>query len=614
MQRVQSKERSVRELLQQKYTIDYYQREYRWEAKQMQELIDDLTGSFLAAHEDGKPRVAVKNYARYFLGSIIISRKDNANYIVDGQQRLTSLTLVLIYLNHLQASSTNHVNVDDLIFSEQFGVKSFNLEVPERTEAMRALYAGESISIKDQLEESVRNILARYEDIQKGFPEDIDESRLPYFLDWLIENVDLVEISASSDDDAYTIFETMNDRGLSLSPTDMLKGYLLTNIVDAQERNSANDVWRKRTTKLRNIGREDDFFKSWLRSQYAQTIVPQTKGVQPGDFDRIGSEFHRWVRQHSDESGDDDLVLKGPEAYFTFIDRDFRYYADEYLRLVDASSRLVDGLEHIYYNARHNFTLQYTLLLAPLCPMDSESDHDTKLRLVGMYIDILLARRIWNFRSISQATMHDSVFRVTREIRGLGPVALASYLHQGLSDEPMTFATNPNLYVHQQNRYRLHQLLARITDYVERESKVSPSRYLAYVTEKKNPYEVEHIWADHAEKHTDEFSHPADFEAYRNRIGGLLLIPKGDNSSFGDLPYSKKLPHYLKQNLLAQSLHPDCYERNPGFKRFIEESGLPFRPHTEFKKVDIDARGDLYRQIAERIWDPDQLLREVDVS
>ncbi|MDF3040217.1 MAG: hypothetical protein K0Q71_2923 [Thermomicrobiales bacterium] len=96
MQRVQSKERSVRELLQQKYTIDYYQREYRWEAKQMQELIDDLTGSFLAAHEDGKPRVAVKNYARYFLGSIIISRKDNANYIVDGQQRLTSLTLVLI--------------------------------------------------------------------------------------------------------------------------------------------------------------------------------------------------------------------------------------------------------------------------------------------------------------------------------------------------------------------------------------------------------------------------------------------------------------------------------------------------------------------------------------
>ena len=50
---------------------------------------------------------------------------------------------------------------------------------------------------------------------------------LPYFVDWLIENVHLVEITAYSDDDAYTIFETMNDRGLSLSPTDMLKGTCL---------------------------------------------------------------------------------------------------------------------------------------------------------------------------------------------------------------------------------------------------------------------------------------------------------------------------------------------------------------------------------------------------
>jgi hypothetical protein len=48
------------------------------------------------------------------------------------------------------------------------------------------------------------------------FPEEINEERLPFFLDWLIENVDLVEISANSDDDAYTVFETMNDRGLNL--------------------------------------------------------------------------------------------------------------------------------------------------------------------------------------------------------------------------------------------------------------------------------------------------------------------------------------------------------------------------------------------------------------
>ena len=110
------------------------------------------------------------------------------------------------------------------------------------------------------------------------------------------------------------------------------------------------------------------------------------------------------------------------------------------------------------------------------------------------------------------------------------------------------------------------------------------------MSEGKNRYEIEHIWADHPERHTDEFSHPADFAEYRNRIGGLLLLPKSFNASYGDLPYAEKLPHYNGQNLLARSLHPQCYEHNPGFLRFKEQSGLPFAPHAEFKKADLEAR------------------------
>ncbi len=609
MQRVQSKERTVRELLQRKYTIDYYQREYRWQAKQLQELIDDLTGSFMAAHSDSNPRSAVQSYPRYFLGSVIISQKDGGNYIVDGQQRLTTLTLLLIHLNHMQADKAERVHIDDLIFSEEYGEKSFNLNVPERTEVMRALYEGKVADPQGAIE-SVQNIIARYTDITNGFPEEIDASRLPYFLDWLTRNVDLVEISANSDDDAYTIFETMNDRGLNLTPTEMLKGYLLTNILVPAERNKANDVWRDRTEKLRAAGREDDFFKSWLRSQYADSVVTQPRGGPVSDFDRIGSEFHRWVRQHSDDQGDDGLVLD-ENAFYPFVTRDFRFFADEYLRIIEASSKLLEGFEHIYYNARQNFTLQPTLLLAPLTVSDSESDRKLKLRLTAMYLDIVLARRIWNFRSISQSTMHVAIFRLTREIRDMDPLSLANHLHQLLGQDEVTFASNPNFYVHQQNRYRLHQMLARMTDYVERESKVNPSRYLAYSTERKNPFEVEHIWANHAEEHMDEFSHPADFHAYRNRIGGLLLLPKSENTSYGDLPYDQKLPHYLKQNLLAQSLHKDCYERNPAFLSFVQRSGLPFKPHAEFKKADLDERGELYRRIAEMVWNPDRLLREL---
>jgi len=138
-----------------------------------------------------------------------------------------------------------------------------------------------------------------------------------------------------------------------------------------------------------------------------------------------------------------------------------------------------------------------------------------------------------------------------------------------------------------------------------------PSRYLDYVSEGKTRYEVEHIWADHAERHTAEFSHHADFAEHRNRIGGLLLLPKSFNASYGDLTYADKLPHYNTQNLLARSLHAQCYDHNPGFLRFKEQSGLPFAAMPEFNKADLENRSQLYRQIAERIWNPADLLKGV---
>ena len=109
-----------------KYSIDYYQREYRWEAKQVRELLDDLTQVFLADYEPGIARNAVGGFTHYFLGSIIVSQKDSESFIVDGQQRLTSLTLLLILLRNLQRSREDAVSIDDLIYSERYGERTFN--------------------------------------------------------------------------------------------------------------------------------------------------------------------------------------------------------------------------------------------------------------------------------------------------------------------------------------------------------------------------------------------------------------------------------------------------------------------------------------------------------
>ena len=144
---IDGKGRTVRELLAgRKYSIDYYQREYKWQQKQVSELIDDLTTKFSESHEDGNERSAVADYAHYFLGSIIVSDKDGQKLIIDGQQRLTSLTLLLIFLHHQLKDVEEKGQIADLIFSQKFGKRSFNLDVPERSACMEALYKGEEFS------------------------------------------------------------------------------------------------------------------------------------------------------------------------------------------------------------------------------------------------------------------------------------------------------------------------------------------------------------------------------------------------------------------------------------------------------------------------------------
>ena len=105
-----------------------------------------------------------------------------------------------------------------------------------------------------------------------------------------------------------------------------------------------------------------------------------------------------------------------------------------------------------------------------------------------------------------------------------------------------------------------------------------------------------------------EFSNEVQFAEYRNRIGGLLLLPNQTNASLNDMPYNDKRDHYLKENLVAQSLHEKAYDRNPGFRQFIQRSDLPFRAYRIFKKADLDARQRTLNQLlAEQIWNPERL-------
>jgi len=594
--------RSVRELFNgRKYGLDYYQREYTWSEANVSELIDDLATSFLEDYDESDPRERIADYRPYFLGPIVTSSKEGTRFVVDGQQRLTTLTLLLIHLQHLSDGVEEAENLSPLVFSTKYGKPTFNIDVDEREPVMRAILDGTDFDPNGS-SESVRNLWDRYQNIVELFPDDLKHPALLHFTDWLLERVVLVEIGTTDSDMALEIFETMNDRGQRLENIDMLKGFILARIQDPEGIAVANELWRRRTTELADVERDADseFIKHWLRGKYADTIRERKGGAAPRDFDVIGTAFHKWVRDNRVRVG---LEHEGP-AYASFVNHDFERMSARYKQLLGAAREFAPGFEHLFYNATTGFTLQYLPILAAVTPDDDDAAFRLKTRLVASYLDLFVARRMVNFRNFGYSTVVYTMFNLAKDVRNQDPDGLRQVLADRAADLDEGFEAVPGYRLTHRNRSHIRYLLARITAWVENRCDTGPG-FAEYVNrERRKPFEVEHIWADHFERHTDEFPVPQDFSDHRDRFGDLLLLPKDFNASYGDKTYTDKLPHYFKHNLLAASLHPRAYENNPSFVRLIAESGLPFRAYPDgFTKADIDERQDLYRLICEAVWD-----------
>jgi hypothetical protein len=409
----------------------------------------------------------------------------------------------------------------------------------------------------------------------------------------------LVEIKTPSDDDGYAIFETMNDRGLPLSPTEMLKSHLLSNAGTDEAKIRLNALWKQRIDDLLELDKEEDAdaIKSWLRARHAEKIRERQAGAQPEDFDRIGTEFHRWVRDNGKRLG-----LISPTNFVRYVERDFEFYTAWYLRLREASDTLTAGREAIYCNALANFTLQYPLMLSPLDPTDPEAIGWQKANTVATFVDVLIARRLWNGRSIDYNTMQYAMFLALKEIRGRSAGEIASLLKMRLEADAPPFADNPRFGLWQSNKKTMRRFLARMTNWLETQIGIASSLSGYLISSGSQGYDVEHVIADQHARYADEFPAEQDFEEYRNRIGGLLLLPRSFNRSYGALPYEDKRPHYLQQNILAQTFHENAYERNPGLQRIINERDIPFEPHSSFRKADLDKRQQVMIRLAEEVW------------
>jgi hypothetical protein len=390
----------------------------------------------------------------------------------------------------------------------------------------------------------------------------------------------------------------------------MLKGYLLANI-DVDQRDKANDIWQETIFDLLKLGKSEDadFIRSWLRAKYAKEIRERKKNAENKDFEHIGTQFHKWVSSNQDRIG-----LSTKTNFYSFIQQDMVFFRQHYIRIKKASRTFDKEQPYLYYNAStyNNFTLQYTIALAPLLKSDDLDTVNRKIRLVTSYLDIWIARRIVNFRTLAYSSIVYTMFNLMQDIRDLGINDLLDVLVQKLHSMDETFADVDHFYMHQQNKRSVHYLLARMTDHIEQNSGSDPNFENYISRSRKKPFEVEHIWANKYERHHDEFTSVEQFNSFRNRFGGLILLPRGTNQSFGADTYEVKVKYYVRENALAGSLNDQYYDKNPNFTNYVKRSGLSFRSHEQFKRADLDQRQALYQAICEEIWNPARLQAELE--
>lgn len=585
---------TIRELFARRFLVDPYQREYQWEKIHLQDLINDLSRRYLPQRKPEHETRDVATYEPYFLGPIVTHKRGDRTLIVDGQQRLTTLMLLLIWLHRLQADRDDAVpGLQTLAVSDHFGKLEFAVEDPlePRSAVLDALLSGREPSQGRRLSKSEQYIIARFRDLDELFPDELRDDDLPFFIYWLLERVLLVEISTHNDRLALETFETMNDRGLHLSGADLLKVFIQQKAEPADQARISH-VWRAQVASLteNDSNGHTAFMKNWLRAKHSRNAT---------DDAAIGEAFVRWLRNHHDEVG-----LRYPGEFSSWVLNDMERLGKRYVALLAAAKRPTPGFDAVYFNGLNSVTLQLPLILAAVTPEDDDATFVVKTAMVAGFLDILVARHMVNERDYRYDSLAHYVFTLAREIRNAKPALLAEHLGAKIASLPDGFDGLANHTLRHGNRARTKYLLSRITAWLEVNVDSHPTPPTqAEVVYRLRAHEIEHVWANHADYQPQV---PVRrFQAVRNRLGGLLLLPKDINAAFGDDRYEIKLQQYNSQNILARSLHPLCYEANPNFRRLIEAHKLPFQPFDPiFDEAAIEHRQRLYRRLCELVWDP----------
>lgn len=608
------------------FNIPFYQREYVWGEKNAKKLVNDISS---AQHRDSQ---------QYFLGGIVLCAKSITNdnkYIdvVDGQQRIMTITILLSVLyNFLQKNKTLFVGQADThekkkavldVYENNYSkIKQLIVQnessLSQGTLSFYKVNAAESINtpFQDFIQYAVeKNDQAEFNDIYQyevkasynnqktcnnltkvaielyGFIEDHykDIKDIDSFINYINDKLLLVVTITDDLDTAFQIFETLNDRGISLSADDLIKSYIIKNSKGNYEALSIK--WEKFLSKLKDskgnyVVKPIDFF-DWI-------FMSSGKQVPEGE---IFSYFREYCEQ-------EDLFKNH---------KDIEEYLDLLISYADffkISESVHPGLRKISFMNGHSTLLS-------LYKIKSKPDQVKKFikqieRFAIAYFISNKTKLIKKDLAKINKILHE--YLPNLEIKSnLNPDNYESFIKKQGKEIDKAY----KLFVREVNKLIASNAgefeVSLVNTYFPKSGKrYKQAAYMLSIMAKKiggGNYDItdqnttiEHImpWVD-THNHYHELDEN-DFIKYRGRIGNLTIINKDFNGALGSISFNEK-------RKLISAAKPDYLTFSLFDASFGDES-----TYTPYKKVfnyvspkswnveSIQARTEAIARLAKYLW------------
>ncbi|MCY3852830.1 MAG: DUF262 domain-containing protein [Gammaproteobacteria bacterium] len=594
-QTIQSRDISVADLFKDFYKVPDYQREFAWNQDHVLQFLEDIE----------KARSDSEEPDEYFIGSIVVccsnsSKDSNLFELIDGQQRMTTLFLILCALRaHLKSQNEESLSIGKMIRDVSPSNKGrdqeryrLDLQYRDSQEILEKIASGDWRN-SNQNESSQNAQATSAENITKAYSQIWDElARLPNtnnsaqifydYFDYLNQKIKLIRIETEDVAKALMIFETINDRGVGLDAMDLLKNLLFMK-ADETDFPKLKSDWEKLIKIIKNMREKPlRFLRYFILSRY--------------DIDELRQDkVYKKILEHRDIKND----YENRPLEFT---RKLIEVADAYqnfTKSLDAKENNVPYLENITLFAGKTARQHFILLLAGM-HLEPTTFRDLAKAIENLFFVHVVTRQQTNALEGKFSKWANEI-RDIKNRKGLKNF-LATKIEPAKNELSVRFAEVFERMGENEVRrkYVLRYILGKLSQHID-------TKAFAESEEEKRLVEYTKLEIEHIHPQTPSSEAVKEFgecpEGVSSMLGNLTLVEKPINRSLGNKPFSKKKLEYPKSKiLLTRAISEKVEVGGSSITRTVKN----LENYDKWNHSNVKRRQATLTNLAHKVWDVEE--------